>query len=107
MEPTALVVLTTLASEAEARRLAATLLQARVIACATILPGGRSLYRWKGDVKEEAEVVVLLKTDPSKWEALVSAVRAAHPYEVPELLALPVERGLESYLSWLKSEVAG
>jgi periplasmic divalent cation tolerance protein len=107
MERGALVVLTTLGSEGEARRLAATLLETRLIACATILPGARSLYRWKGELKEEAEVVVLLKTDASKWEALVSAIRASHPYEVPELLALPVERGLDTYLSWLKSEVVG
>jgi periplasmic divalent cation tolerance protein len=52
-------------------------------------------------------VVVLLKTEESKWDALCSAVRRQHPYEVPELLALPVERGLDRYLSWLTQEVAG
>jgi len=51
--------------------------------------------------------VVLLKTDASRWEALCAAVRERHPYQVPELLALPVERGLERYLSWLTSEVVG
>ena len=105
MECTALVVLTTLASEGEARRLATMLLEARLIACATILPGARSLYRWQGTLKEEAEWVVLLKTDVSKWEALVQAIRESHPYEVPELLALPVDRGLDVYLSWLAGEV--
>jgi periplasmic divalent cation tolerance protein len=52
-------------------------------------------------------VLVVLKTDVSKWEALAAAVRARHPYEVPELLALPVERGLDRYLVWLTSEVSG
>ena len=105
MEHSALVVLTTLGSETEARELVRALLESRCIACGTLLPGGRSLYHWEGSLKEEAEVVVLLKTTASKWEALVAAIRELHPYEVPELLALPVDRGLDSYLSWLTSEV--
>jgi len=105
MERSALVVLTTLGSEPDARKLVSALLQSRCIACGTLLPGGRSLYHWEGGLKEETEVVVLLKTHVSKWEALVAAIRELHPYEVPELLALPVDRGLDSYLSWLTSEV--
>jgi periplasmic divalent cation tolerance protein len=105
MERSALVVLTTLGSEAEARELVKALLESRFIACGTLLPGARSLYHWEGSLKEEAEVVVLLKTTVSNWEALVAAIRTLHPYEVPELLALPVDRGLDSYLSWLTSEV--
>jgi periplasmic divalent cation tolerance protein len=107
MERSALVVLTTLSSETEARELVRALLEARCIACGTLLPGARSLYHWEGSLKEAAEVVVLLKTAVSKWEALVAAIRKLHPYEVPELLALPVDRGLDTYLSWLASEVVG
>ena len=107
MDPTALVVLTTLAGEEDARRLVTALVRERVVACGTILPGARSIYRWEGELSEEAEVVVLLKTDVSKWDALSAAVRAQHPYQVPELLALPVDRGLDLYLSWLTSEVVG
>src|SRR2546423_6087478 len=107
MPTTALVALTTLASEADARALVTALLGDHLIACGTLLPGGRSLYRWQGKVTEEAEVVVLLKTDGSKWDALCAAVRDRHPYEVPELLALPVERGLDRYLAWLTQEVVG
>jgi periplasmic divalent cation tolerance protein len=106
MAPTALVVLTALASEADARALVTALVAARLVACGTLLPGARSIYRWEGKLTEEAEVVVLLKTDASKWEALCAAVRERHPYQVPELLALPVARGLDRYLSWLGSEVA-
>jgi periplasmic divalent cation tolerance protein len=105
MAPTALVVLTTLASEQDARALVTALVEERVVACGTVLPGARSIYRWQGTVTEEAEVVVLLKTDGAKWDALSAAVRARHPYEVPELLALPVMHGLEPYLAWLASEV--
>jgi periplasmic divalent cation tolerance protein len=101
----ALVVLTTVSSVEDARRLVQALVHERVIACGTILPAATSIYRWKNEVKEESEAVVLLKTDASRWDALVAAVRARHPYEVPELLALPAERGLQAYLDWLEHEV--
>ncbi|HEX4633727.1 MAG TPA: divalent-cation tolerance protein CutA [Gemmatimonadales bacterium] len=101
----ALVVLTTLSTVEDARQLVQALVSERVIACGTILPAGTSIYRWKNEMKEETETVVLMKTDASRWEALATAVRDRHPYEVPELLALPVERGLEAYLEWLQSEV--
>ena len=106
MASTPLVVLTTLATEADARAFVTALVEARVVACGTLVPG-RSIYRWAGELTEEAEVVILLKTDEAKWDALCAAVRERHPYQVPELLALPVERGLDRYLSWLTGEVAG
>jgi periplasmic divalent cation tolerance protein len=105
MEPSALVVLTTLGSERDAIKLVRTLLDARLVACGTLLPGARSIYRWHGAITEESEVVVLLKTESAKWDALAAAVRAQHPYEIPELLAVPVEHGLDRYLSWLSGEV--
>jgi periplasmic divalent cation tolerance protein len=105
MAPTALVVLTTLANDGDARTLVTALLADRLIACGTLLPGARSIYRWEGELTEESEVVVLLKTDVARWDALCRAVRAKHPYQVPELLALSVEHGLDAYLSWLTSEV--
>ena len=103
----ALVVLTTLGTEADARAMVTTLLEKRLIACGTLLPGARSIYRWEGALQEEAEVVVLLKTDASRWSALSEVVKDRHPYQVPELLALPVEHGLDQYLSWVTSEVVG
>ena|SRR2546430_9642944 len=105
MESTALVVLTTLGDAEAARAFVAALVTARLVACGTLLPGATSVYRWDGKLTEESEVVVLLKTDASKWEALCAAVRERHPYQVPELLALPVTRGLDLYLSWLTAEV--
>lgn len=107
MSQQALVVFTTLGSEADARALVNALLEARLIACGTLLPGARSIYRWEGRLTEEAEVVVLLKTGAAKWAALRAAVERHHPYQVPELLALPVSRGSQPYLSWLANEVAG
>lgn len=107
MPTTALLVLTTLGSVTDARSLVRSLVEDRLVACGTLVPGASSIYRWEGALLEENEVVVLLKTDASKWKALSAAVKERHPYQVPELLALPVERGLEAYLSWMASEVTG
>ncbi len=101
-----LVVLTTLASADEARAFVRALVDARLVACGTLLPGATSIYRWEGTITEEPEVVVLLKTDAARWDALAAAVQQRHPYQVPELLALPVAHGLPAYLSWLAAEVA-
>ncbi len=98
------VALTTLGNLAQARQFVRRLVDERLIACGTILPGATSVYRWRGQVTEEEEVVVLLKTAKGRWDALRTAVEAQHPYEVPELLALPVTAGLERYLDWLSSE---
>lgn len=107
MDRQALVAITTLGTEADARALVTALVEDRLIACGTLLPAARSIYHWNDTVVEESEVVVLLKTDTAHWDALRAAVERRHPYQVPELLALPVTDGLERYLSWIASEVAG
>lgn len=98
-----LVILTTLANESDAAKLITDLLEQRLVACGTILPA-TSLYRWKGAVTNEAESLVLLKSRRARWPALQQAVAANHPYDVPELLALPVEAGLPAYLQWVMQE---
>lgn len=100
----AVVVLTTVASEEEAVTLVRTLLERRLVACGTMYPGARSLYRWQGKVADEREVVVLLKTRSARLESLKSAFAEVHPYKVPELLALTVSAGLEKYLDWINGE---
>lgn len=102
----ALVVLTTVASDEEAVALVRELLDRRLIACGTLLPGARSLYRWQGKVADEREVVVMLKSRSARLEALRAAFAELHPYKVPEMLALPVESGLEKYLEWINAETA-
>jgi periplasmic divalent cation tolerance protein len=105
MQPTdALVVLTTVASEDAGVALVRGLLDQRLIACGTLLPGARSLYRWQGDVADAREVVVLLKTRAPQLAALEAACAALHPYAVPELLALEVAAGNATYLDWLMTE---
>ena len=100
----AIVVLTTVATADEAVALVRTLLDRRLVACGTLLPGARSLYRWEGKVADEQEVVVLLKTRSARLDSLRVAFGELHPYKVPELLAVPVEAGLEKYLQWISSE---
>lgn len=102
----AIVVLTTLASPEEAHQFVRTLLERRLIACGTLLPGAKSLYRWHGTIAEEQEVLVLLKTRAARLDALRTAFAELHPYKVPELLALPVEAGLQKYLEWINGETS-
>lgn len=101
-----LVVLTTLASVEEARGLVRRLVEDRLVACGTILDRATSIYRWEGDVTEASEAVVLMKTRRDRWAALAATVDQLHPYDVPELLALPVEAGLGAYLDWVTAETA-
>ncbi len=100
----AIVVLTTVASDEEAVRFVRTLLDRRLVACGTLLPGARSLYRWQGKIADEREVVIMLKTRSARLDSLREAFSELHPYKVPELLALPVDAGLEKYLEWINSE---
>lgn len=100
----AIVVLTTVASDDEAVRLVRALLERRLIACGTLVPGARSLYRWQGKIADEHEVLILLKTRSARLETLQAAFGELHPYKVPELLALPVSAGLAKYLDWISGE---
>lgn len=100
----AIVVLTTVASDEEAVKLVRTLLERRLIACGTLFPGARSLYRWQGKIADEREVIVMLKTRSARIESLKAAFDELHPYKVPELLALSVEAGTEKYLEWINAE---
>ena len=102
----AVVVLTTLASEDEAVKFIRALLDKRLVACGTIMPASRSLYRWEDKVADERESVVMLKTRSGAVHALERAFKELHPYKVPELLVVPVTGGLERYLGWINSETS-
>jgi periplasmic divalent cation tolerance protein len=102
----AVVILTTLSNADEAARFVRELLDRRLIACGTLLPGARSLYRWEGKVADESEVVVLLKTRSAILHALERAFEELHPYKVPELLALTVTTGLDKYVAWINTETS-
>jgi len=83
--------------------IARTLVEERGVACANILPAV-SIYRWEGEVQQDEEVVVLMKTRGSMVQKVVDRVSELHPYEVPEVLALPVEGGLDTYCQWVSDE---
>lgn len=94
------VVTTTVADETEARELGAGLLADRLVACAQMIPI-RSLYTWKGETADEAEVLVVLKTRAELYPVLERAIRRRHRYETPEIVMLPVAGGLDAYLDWI------
>jgi periplasmic divalent cation tolerance protein len=100
----ALVVLVTAPSAEKAAELARALVEERLAACGNVVPGLRSIYRWEGKVHDDAEALLVLKTTRARFEALRDRVLALHPYEVPEVLALPVEAGSAAYLAWIGAE---
>lgn len=101
---TTLLVLTNVPERAAAERLADMLVERRLAACVNILAPCRSVYRWKDAVQHEEEHPMLMKTTVERYPALEQALRAAHPYELPEIIAVPVERGLAAYLDWVAGE---
>jgi periplasmic divalent cation tolerance protein len=100
----ALLVLTNLPDRAAAERLADMLLEKRVAACVNILAPCRSVYRWQGALQHDEEHPMLIKTTAERYAALEQALRAGHPYELPEIIAVPIERGLPAYLDWVAAE---
>jgi periplasmic divalent cation tolerance protein len=102
-----LVVLVTCRSTKEAERIARALVETRLAACGNILRGPvRSIYRWKGKIESAREVLLVIKTSRRRFPALQAAIKRLHGYEVPEIIALPIAVGSETYLSWLAESVA-
>ena len=101
-----LLVFTNLPDPAAAQALAAALIERRLAACVNVLAACTSVYRWKGDVETAAEVPVLIKTTADRYPALEQAIRSLHPYEVPEIVAVPISHGLPQYLDWVQAETA-
>ena len=87
-----------------AATLARALLERGLIACANVLPGVRSFFTWDGDVQDEGEVAMIVKTREGRLDELVDAVEALHPYDVPCVVAWPVDAGAEPYLAWVRDE---
>jgi periplasmic divalent cation tolerance protein len=100
-----IVVLSTCGSEEEAVRIAKRLVEERLAACVNLIPRIRSIYRWEGKVEDATEWMLLIKTSRDRYDALATVIGAAHSYELPEILALPVSGGSASYLAWLDSEL--
>ncbi len=101
-----LVVYTTFGSAGDAEETVKKLVERRLIACGTIVPGATSVFRWRGDVQTESEVLAILKTERRCWTELERAIGEFHPYEVPELIAVPVAVGSDPYLDWIAQQVS-
>ncbi|CAH1746686.1 Divalent-cation tolerance protein CutA [Thauera humireducens] len=101
-----LLVLTNLPDRDSADAMAAALIEARLAACVNVLAPCTSVYRWQGAVESATEVPLLIKTTAGRYPALEAAIRARHPYELPEIVAVPVVLGLPAYLDWVAREVA-
>lgn len=104
MEP--LLVLTNVPDPATAEKLAHALVEAGVAACVNVLAPCRSIYRWQGQVETAAEIPLLIKTNSARFAEVERLIQTLHPYEVPELIAIPITQGLPAYLDWLTRETA-
>jgi len=100
-----LVVLCTCPDAATARRLAGEVVARGLAACVNLVPGLVSIYRWQGEVEEASEVLLVAKTARSHYTELEAALRAAHPYELPEVVAVSITAGSEPYLAWLHASL--
>lgn len=99
------IVLTTAGSEERARLIGRELVERGLAACVNVLSEVRSIYRWKGEVLDERERLLLIKTSVAKFEQVAAAIRELHTYEVPEILMLPLASGGAEYLAWLAESI--
>jgi len=101
-----LLVLTNVPEAELAERLARLLVERRLAACVNILPAVSSIYRWAGKIEQAIEIPLLIKTTQACYATLEQAIRDVHPYDVPEIVILPMAGGLPSYLQWMRDETA-
>ncbi len=101
-----IVVLATCGSETEAGKIAGALVEGRLAACVNILPGVRSVYRWQSAIEDSSEWLLIIKSRRELFGKLREQIAHLHSYTVPEIIALPIVAGAESYLGWLDAELA-
>lgn len=102
--PSPLLVLTNLPDQASAEKLARQLVEGKLAACVNILAPCTSIYRWKGQTETASEIPMLIKTTAAAYAAVEDVIRALHPYELPEIVQVPISGGLPAYLEWLITE---
>lgn len=100
-----LVVVSTVGKAEDAERIGRALVERRLAACVNVLPAVTSIYRWKGKVEKDEEQVLVIKTRAERFASLKQALVSLHPYEVPEVIALPITDGHQPYLDWLDESV--
>ena len=107
MNNDSLVVFSTAPDTEVAEALAEHLVSERLAACVNLVGGVRSVYRWEGEVHRNPEVLLIVKTDQQHLESLVATLQNRHPYECPEIIAMPIVGGSAGYLEWLASSLTG
>lgn len=105
-EMESLLALSTFPDQEVARTIVRALVEKRLVACGNILPGIESIYRWKGNIESGSETLVLFKLSAANYEIFERELRSLHPYDVPELIAFPIERGSTDYLEWVAENCA-
>jgi periplasmic divalent cation tolerance protein len=103
--PDVVVVMTTLPSADKAAEIARAVVEEQLAACVNIVPAVRSIYRWQGATQDDVEALAIIKTTRDRYDALARRVLQLHPYELPELIALPLEGGHAPYLAWVAGSV--
>ncbi len=101
MTETVLLAFCTCPNEVVAEAIADTLVGEKLAACVNLLPGIRSIYAWQGEIQRDAEVMLLIKTSTARFAALTQRLPELHPYDLPEIIAIPVSHGLPPYLEWV------
>ena len=106
MTGTAILVLTQMPDRASAEALARALVETRLAACVSIGAPVESLYHWRGEIETAGEIPVVVKTRSERYEAVEAAIRAGHPYELPEIVAISLVHGFAPYIGWIAGETA-
>lgn len=103
-KPEVSIVLVSMPDAEKASSMAKELVEGKLAACVNVLDGVRSFYRWKGEICQDPETLLIIKTRQESLEALIQKVRSLHPYELPEILAVDVVGGLSEYIGWVREE---
>lgn len=104
--PEILLILCNTPDEACAEHIARTLVERQIVACVNVMAACQSVYRWQDTLETTREIPLLIKTRAERYAAVEAAIRELHPYEVPEIIALPVTAALPAYLDWVRQESA-
>lgn len=101
-----IIIYITASNDKEAEKIARELVGNRLVACCNIIPAIRSIYRWKGDIHDDREVLLISKTVSSLFPSIIDYVKRIHSYEVPEIIAVPIIEGEKNYINWIQDNIS-
>ena len=100
------VVYTTIDNIQDARRIAQTIVEEQLVACVNIIPNVESIYRWKGDIENDTEIILIAKTVDDNVKKTIQRIKQLHPYELPDIIVLPIIGGIKEYLDYITNETS-